>query len=98
MIPPRRLILAVVLLASCEPLAPPSTDAGAGITCYDDSECAPNACCGMGSAIVHKSEAPDCSAVKCTGTCPVNGIKCGCAVPVCRSQRCTSAIATTPGC
>lgn len=92
------LFVAAVLIVSCEIPEYRPADAGSGKVCFDDSECAPNACCGMGTAIVHKSEAPDCTAVKCSGACPVNGIKCGCAVPVCRNQRCTSAIATTPGC
>ena len=78
------LLFVVALLGACESLETPLVDAGSGITCYDDSECAPNACCGDGTAIVHKSQAPDCSTVKCSGACPINGIKCGCAVPVCR--------------
>lgn len=98
MIAPRGLLLGALLLASCGALEAPGYDAGPGITCYDDTDCAPNGCCGMGTAVVHKSEAPDCSAATCSGSCPLNGIKCGCAVPVCRIQRCTSAIATTPGC
>jgi hypothetical protein len=75
------------------PYAPPPGD-----TCYDDTDCMPNACCGKGDAIVFKTHAPDCTTVKCDGSCPPDGIKCGCAVPVCRNSRCTSAIATTTGC
>jgi hypothetical protein len=95
----RRLkVVALVLAASCEPVDLPPVDAGSGPICYDDSDCAPNACCGTGTAVVHKSLAPDCTTIKCSGACPINGIKCGCAVPVCRIQRCTSAISTTSGC
>ena len=94
----RPLLVAVALLASCGALDLPVYDAGSGPICYDDAECVPNACCGTGDAIVHKSLGPDCTTVKCSGACPINGIKCGCAVPVCRNQRCTSAIATTTGC
>ena len=95
----RCLLLGVALGGSaCGSLELPAYDAGSGPTCYDDSECAPNGCCGTGTAVVHQSQAPDCSAVKCSGACPINGIKCGCAVPVCRLQRCSSAIATTAGC
>ena len=94
----RRLAVVALVLAGCDVVEIPALDAGTGPTCYDDSDCAPNACCGMGTAVVHKSQAPDCTTVKCSGACPINGIKCGCAVPVCRTQRCTSAISTSPGC
>lgn len=92
------LLVAAVLLGACDLPELTSSDGGNGITCYDDSDCAPNGCCGQGTAVVHKSQAPDCTTVRCSGMCPVNGIKCGCAIPVCRSQRCTSAISTTTGC
>ena len=80
------LVMAALLVSSCELPSVSPADAG-GITCFDDTDCTPNACCGMGTAVVHKSQAPDCTTVKCSGMCPINGIKCGCAVPVCRSQR-----------
>jgi hypothetical protein len=92
------LLFAAALLVSCELPDPAPYDAGSGPVCYDDTECAPNACCGEGTAVVHKSQAPDCTTVKCSGACPINGIKCGCAVPVCRNQRCTSAISPMTGC
>ena len=87
-------IAAFVALAGCGELFPGLQDAGAGKTCFQDSDCAPNGCCGMGTDVVHVSDAPECSAVVCTGTCPKQGIKCGCAIPVCRNQRCTAALAT----
>jgi hypothetical protein len=94
----RRLALAAgVSLAACGPIDFPPEPLP-GEICYQDSDCVPNGCCGMGTAIVEKSHAPDCSAVKCDGTCPASGIKCGCALPVCRSARCASAVATTPNC
>lgn len=92
------VLLGLVALG-CELPDPGPYDAGTGTVCYDDSECAPNACCGMGTAVINVADgAPDCRAVTCDGKCPANGIKCGCAVPVCRNSRCTSAISTTPGC
>lgn len=89
-------LIVCVFVASCDfvPVEPDPTPSGA--ICYADSDCAPNACCGQGTAIVHASMAPDCRAVSCDGSCPVNGIRCGCAVPVCRDSRCTSAI--SPDC
>ena len=97
----RRALVGVALaVTACGPVefttdVPPD---GSGKICYDDTDCAPNACCGEGTAIVHKDDAPDCSAVHCSGHCPARGIKCGCAVPVCSSGRCIAAISPTPDC
>ncbi|MBK7858169.1 MAG: hypothetical protein IPJ65_06000 [Archangiaceae bacterium] len=95
----RLLVTLAAVAAACGPVdfstyVPPDN----GKLCYDDADCAPNGCCGMGTAIVHKDDAPDCSAASCTGSCPVNGIKCGCAVPLCRNSRCVAAISPTPDC
>lgn len=87
-------LLAVLVLGGCGDVVLSGRDAGPGKTCFADTDCAPNGCCGMGDAVVHVSDAPDCSQAVCTGTCPKQGIKCGCAVPVCRDQRCTAALAT----
>ncbi len=90
------------LAAGCELYDPSffSGDGGQfpGKTCYEDTDCAPNGCCGMGTEIVHVDDAPNCSTTQCMGNCPVSGIKCGCGVPVCRSNRCTSAISSSPDC
>jgi hypothetical protein len=59
--------------------------------CYRDSDCAPNACCGQGTNPTHVSEAPDCSNVRCDGTCPADTIDCGRCIAVCRSSRCSAA-------
>lgn len=88
------LALLLSLASGCGALVLPGTDGGTGARCDVDADCAPNACCGVGDAVVHVSQAPDCSQVTCTNTCPKQGIKCGCAVPVCRDQRCTAALAT----
>lgn len=92
-------MLAVLVFASCDLLL--GNDDGGVVTgdpCNVDTDCAPNACCGMGDAIVAASKAPDCSTAKCSGACPVTGIKCGCAVAVCRNSRCAPAISTAPNC
>ncbi len=95
-----RWVAVMVVAAGCALPDLPAYDAGSGTVCYDDSDCTPNGCCGTGDAVIHVSDpgVPDCRAVSCDGKCPANGIKCGCAVPVCRNARCSSAIATTPGC
>jgi hypothetical protein len=91
------ILIGWLVLGGCE-LGLPEPEPMPGKVCYDDTDCAPNGCCGMGTDIVHVSDAPSCSGVQCSGSCPVNGIKCGCAVPVCRGSRCTSAISVTPDC
>ncbi|MGQ0504938.1 MAG: hypothetical protein ACT4TC_06420 [Myxococcaceae bacterium] len=73
-------------------------DAGSGAVCFEDSECVPDACCGRGVNSVYKDNAPDCRAVLCDGTCPAAQLRCGCAIPVCRNQRCGVAVTTGPGC
>jgi len=69
-----------------------------GIECYVDADCAPNACCGLGTAAVPLSQAPDCSAVKCDGQCPIDQVNCGCGLPVCRLNQCAVAVSTDPSC
>jgi hypothetical protein len=59
--------------------------------CYQNSDCAPNGCCGEGTHPTHVSEAPSCSNVRCDGTCPANSIDCGRCIPVCRDSRCAAA-------
>jgi hypothetical protein len=91
--------LGLLVCLSCGPIdfddtyPPPG-----GPVCYDDTDCAPNACCGEGDAVVHVDQAPDCSLARCSGSCPIHGIRCGCAVPVCRSGQCVAAISPTPDC
>jgi hypothetical protein len=96
----RALAVPAFVAAACGPVdfttfVPPPDD---GKVCYDDGHCRPNGCCGTGDAIVHRDDAPDCSTVRCDGSCPANGIRCGCAVPVCSSSRCIAAISPTPDC
>jgi hypothetical protein len=81
------------LLAGCEPIDP-LEDIPLGLSdtiCYQNSDCAPNGCCGEGTNPTHVSEAPDCRNVRCTGTCAVNSIDCGRCIPVCRDSRCAAA-------
>jgi hypothetical protein len=77
----------------CEPIDP-IEEIPPGISdtiCYRDSDCAPNGCCGEGTNPTHVSEAPSCSGVRCTGTCPANSIDCGRCIAVCRDSRCAAA-------
>lgn len=60
-------------------------------TCYRDSDCAPNGCCGEATNPTHVSEAPSCVGVRCDGTCTANTIDCGRCIAVCRDSRCASA-------
>ena len=97
----RALLLVLVTICGCGTIdgTPFPMEGPKDMTvCYDDTDCAPNGCCGEGTAIVHRMNAPDCSAVECTNSCPQNGIKCGCAVPVCRDGRCVAAISPSPDC
>ncbi|MBN1203935.1 MAG: hypothetical protein JXB05_03290 [Myxococcaceae bacterium] len=59
--------------------------------CYQNSDCAPNGCCGEGTHPTHVSEAPDCSGVRCDGTCPPDTIDCGRCLAFCRDSRCAAA-------
>lgn len=93
-----RLALLLLGLSACGPIDLTTYVPPDGKVCADDADCAPNGCCGEGDAIVHKDDAPDCSAAKCNSGCPLHGIKCGCAVPLCRSSRCVAAISPTPDC
>jgi hypothetical protein len=81
--------------AGCDPGAGLSDEeAPPGLSdkvCYADSDCAPNGCCGAGTHPTHVAEAPDCSGVRCDGTCPLNSIDCGRCIPICRNARCAAA-------
>ncbi|WP_224365282.1 hypothetical protein [Hyalangium versicolor] len=81
-----------LLGTGCEPIDPIDIPVGlSDKTCYRDSDCAPNGCCGEGTHPTHVSEAPDCSNVRCDGTCQANSIDCGRCVPYCRDSRCEAA-------
>lgn len=97
---PHRLSLAAFLLGSvlgfgvgCEPIDPiEETPVGlSDMVCFRDSDCAPNGCCGEGTNPTHVSEAPNCTGVRCDGTCPTNTIDCGRCIAVCRDSRCAAA-------
>lgn len=78
----------------CEPVDPDGGDIPEGLSdtvCYRDADCAPNGCCGQGTNPTYVSEAPDCSNVRCDGTCPANTIDCGRCIAVCRNSRCAAA-------
>lgn len=84
------------LLAGCEPvdLDPLPGDAPAPLsqrTCYQDSDCTGNACCGRGTNPTHVEDGPDCSDVRCNGQCPPDGIDCGRCLVICRNSRCEAA-------
>lgn len=66
--------------------------------CAADADCVPNGCCGEGSGAIHTLDAPDCTAVRCSGMCPLAQVRCGCGLPVCRDSRCSVAVSTEPGC
>lgn len=93
----RRAALTVLLLAVGCGLAegPPPRPMGPG--CAADSECVPNGCCGTGTAAVHVSLGPSCGAT-CTNPCPVQGVRCGCGLPVCRDSQCAVALSAEPQC
>jgi len=90
------LVLAAVTL-SCDGLED-LIDPPPGRTCYDDSDCVPNGCCGEAVNAIHREDAPSCEGVQCGGTCPESQVQCGCGVPVCKDQRCTVALQTGMGC
>lgn len=97
--------LALGLAAGCEP----ALDVGGGsgspppgisnVTCFQDSDCVPNACCGDGTAVTHVSEGPDCQGVRCdpcdslcaASSCTPSTLRCGTCIPVCRNSRCAAA-------
>ncbi len=91
------LLLALLVGCGTVPVEPVS-DAGSGRTCFTDSDCVPDGCCGMGTNAVHVQDAPDCSTVRCSGSCPVAQLRCGCAIPVCRQSRCAAAVTVSPSC
>lgn len=98
---PRFVSLAALLvgaafgfLAACDPALASSEDPPVGVSdkvCFSDSDCAPNGCCGQGTHPTHVSEAPDCSGVRCDGSCPASSIDCGRCIAVCRDSRCVAA-------
>lgn len=84
---------ALGLAAGCEPIdvieePPPGIS---DTVCYENSDCAPNGCCGQGTNPTHVSEAPDCRNVRCEGPCQPNTIECGRCVATCRDSRCAAA-------
>jgi hypothetical protein len=85
---------------SCGPILedPLDGDPLDGPTCFSDSDCVPNGCCGQGTGAVHESEAPDCRAVRCSGTCNPSMVQCGCGIPLCRNSRCAVAYTSGSGC
>ena len=96
----RSVLAALVLGAAfgfsvgCEPVEGILEDSPIGISsvvCYTDADCAPNGCCGEGTNPTHVSEAPDCSGVRCTGSCPADSIDCGRCIAICRDARCAAA-------
>ncbi|PTL78389.1 hypothetical protein [Vitiosangium sp. GDMCC 1.1324] len=84
----------LTLAAGCGPVDPnfgniptPLSDR----TCYTDADCTGNACCGEGTNPTHVQDGPDCSGVRCNGSCPVNGLDCGRCYVYCRDSRCEAA-------
>lgn len=96
-----RFVLAALVLGAalgftvgCEPVEGILEDPPVGVSsvvCYTDADCAPNGCCGEGTNPTHVSEAPDCSGVRCDGTCPPESINCGRCIAICRDARCAAA-------
>ncbi|AKF83112.1 hypothetical protein OWM54_31705 [Myxococcus sp. MISCRS1] len=60
-------------------------------TCYTDDDCVADACCGLGTAVTHADEGPNCRGVSCTSGCPEGSIDCGRCMPICRGDRCAAA-------
>jgi hypothetical protein len=90
------LILGAVLgwAAGCGPVEQDFEDAPEPLSnrvCYQDSDCMGNACCGQGTNPTHVLDGPDCSNVRCTGSCPVNMLDCGRCLVICRDSRCEAA-------
>ncbi len=59
--------------------------------CYTDADCTGNACCGKGTNPTHVQDGPNCSGVRCDGSCPANGLDCGRCLVICRDSRCEAA-------
>lgn len=93
----RRWALALVLgVVGCgEVIEPPAPDAGRA--CTGDGECVPNGCCGEGTGAIHVMDAPSCG-TSCTTGCPLDEVRCGCGLPVCRDARCVVAVSVEPRC
>jgi len=89
-------------LSACGYTLEDNEDTGAGGSggelCFRDEDCAPNACCGVGTGSVAVSQAPDCSAVRCNNGCPSGQLNCGCGLPVCRNGHCAVATTVGPSC
>ena len=96
-VPLSALVLGAVLglAAGCGPIDP--DDFGDSPTplsnriCYSDADCTGNACCGEGTNPTHVQDGPNCSNVRCTGSCPANGLDCGRCLVICRDSRCEAA-------
>ena len=97
--------LALGLTAGCEPALDVGGGGGAvppgisNVTCFQDTDCVPNDCCGGGTGVVHVDEAPECRGVlcgRCDAECTANDctpstLRCGTCIPVCRNSRCAAA-------
>ena len=59
--------------------------------CYRDSDCTGNACCGEGTNPTHVQDGPNCTNVRCDGSCRVDGLDCGRCLVICRDSRCEAA-------
>lgn len=91
-----RLLLSVWLAGCGTLIETPLPDAGRA--CTQDSDCVPNGCCGEGTSAIHVLDAPDCTTVRCSGMCPLDQLRCGCGLPLCRDARCAVAVAVDPRC
>jgi hypothetical protein len=90
-------VLAVLAFAAgCGAIDPGNPDGGR--VCYLDTDCVPDGCCGQGTGAIHVLDGPDCSMVRCDGQCPLEQVRCGCGLPVCRDSRCQVAVSTEPRC
>ena len=94
-VPPAALVLGAALgmAAGCGPIDPgfDSPTPLSSRTCYQDSDCTGDACCGLGTHPTHVQDGPDCSNVMCDGSCPANGLDCGRCLVICRDSRCDAA-------
>jgi hypothetical protein len=92
-----RALIVCLLVSGCGSfIDPPLADAGRA--CTGDSECVPNGCCGEATSVIHALDGPDCRAAGCSAMCPLEQVRCGCGLPVCRDARCVIAVAVDPRC